>query len=292
MRFYERSPFVPITERPKLMWPNGAKLAVWVVPNIEYFTEDSMVGATLTTPASEPPDIANYSWRDYGLRVGIWRMMKTLRELDIPGTVALNSLVCEHYPQVVKACVELGWEFMGHGRTNSEHLPGMPETQERAVIAEVLATIEKHTGRRPVGWLGPGLAETSRTVDILAEHGVEYVSDWVNDEQPRPLKTTRGEIVAMPYSNEINDIGVFMRRGFTGPDYAQMLRDQFDELYEDAAESGRVMCVALHPFLTGVPFRARHLRAALAYMRRQPGAWFATGSQILAAYRTATGVPT
>lgn len=290
MRYHERAPFVPITERPKLTWPNGARLAVWVLPNVEYFDEERLVGATVTTPAKEPPDIPNYSWREFGLRVGIWRLMEVLRELGVPATVAMNSMVCMHYPQVVKACVELGWEIMGHGRTNSESLPGMAEADERALIAESLSVLERHTGKRPVGWLGPSLAETNRTLDLLAEHGIQYVADWVNDEQPYMLKTIHGDIVSMPHSNEINDIAVFMRRGFTGPEYEQMLRVQFDELYADGAQNARVMSIGLHPFLTGVAFRAHHLKAALRYMCDRPGVWFATGSEILAAYRVARGV--
>jgi allantoinase len=285
MRYHERAPYVPITERPKLTWPDKARLAVWVVPNIEYWHDDSLAGGTIATQAKVVPDIPNYSWRDYGARVGIWRMMRVLRDLDIKGTVALNSDVCANYPQVVEGCAELGWEFMGHGRTNSASMNGLAETEERAVIADVLATIERKTGTRPIGWLGQGLAETAQTLDILAENGVKYVGDWINDEQPYPLRTTSGiDIVAMPYSIEINDIGVFMRRGFSGPDYARMIRDQFDVLYEEAAETGKVMCIALHPYITGVPFRSRHLEAALAYMREKKRVWFATGSEILAAY--------
>ena len=198
--------------------------------------------------------------------VGIWRQMEMMKELSIPGTVALNSLVCEVYPQVVRACMELGWEFMGHGRTNSESLNGMDEHRERDVIAEVLSRIEAFTGRWPAGWLGPGLAETHRTLDILAEYGVRYTADWVNDDQPHRLHTSHGDIVSLPYSNEINDIGVF-RRGQTGGEFEQIIKDQFDQLYEDSAHTGRVMCIALHPYITGVPHRARHLKAAFQYMQ-------------------------
>jgi peptidoglycan/xylan/chitin deacetylase (PgdA/CDA1 family) len=288
MRYHERAPFVPISKRPALRWPNGARLAVWVVPNIEHFEEESLAGATIATPAVEPPDIPNYSWRDYGLRVGIWRTMETLRRLEIPGTVALNARVCELYPEVVEACVELGWEFMGHGTTNSRSLSGMTRDEEERTIAHVLETIAASTGRRPIGWLGPALAETARTLDVLAANGVRYVADWVNDEQPYPLRVAGGTMIAMPYSIEINDIGTFMRRGFTGPDYAQMLLDQFEVLLEESATTAKVMCIALHPYITGVPFRARHLAAALARMREHDGVWFATGSQILTAYQSAT----
>lgn len=163
MRYFERAPFVPITERPPLRWPNGSRLAVWVVPNIEYWYEDSLVGAAIVGVPKDVPDIANYSWRDYGLRVGIWRMMDVLQGLKIPATVALNSLVCDYYPQVVAAGVKLGWEFMGHGRTNSERLSGITEADERKQIREVLDRIARETGTPVRGWLGPGLTETYHT---------------------------------------------------------------------------------------------------------------------------------
>jgi allantoinase len=287
MRYHDRAPFVPITKRPTLRWPNGARLAVWVVPNIEHFEEESLSGASIATPAAEAPDIPNYSWRDYGLRVGIWRTMETLRRLAIPGTVALNARVCELYPEVVSACVDLGWEFMGHGASNSATLSGLSQDDERRTIASVLATIAAATGTSPKGWLGPALAETPHTLELLAEHGVSYVADWVNDEQPYPLHVANGAMTSIPYSIEINDIGTFMRRGFTGPDYQRMILDQFEVLFEESAITGKVMCIALHPFITGVPFRARHLEAALATMREREGVWFATGSQIVDAYHTA-----
>jgi len=217
-------------------------------------------------------------------------MMETLQRLAIPGTVALNSRVCELYPEVVRACVDLGWEFMGHGRTNSRSLNGMPEAEENETIAGVLATIAQHTGTRPNGWLGPALAETHHTLDILVANGVRYVADWVNDEQPYPLQLAAGTIVAMPYSIEINDIGTFMRRGFTGPDYQRMLLDQFEVLYDESAVTGKVMCIALHPYITGVPFRARHLEAALTLMRERKDVWFATGTEILNAYQSIRAV--
>ncbi|HEX6511477.1 MAG TPA: polysaccharide deacetylase, partial [Chloroflexota bacterium] len=183
------------------------------------------------------------------------------------------------------------WEIMGHNWTNSRSINGMTEAEEREVIDGTLKRITQDTGYRlrPRGWLGTGLAESSRTLDILAEHGIEYVGDWVNDEQPYILQTASKPIVAMPYSIEINDIGIFMRRGFTGPDYQEMLRDQFDVLYEESAKTAKIMCIALHPFITGVPFRAKHLEAALTYMRRHEHAWFATGVDILSAWREATG---
>jgi allantoinase len=288
MRYFERSPFVPIVKRPRLAWPNGARLAVWVVPNIEAWEEDSLAGGTLAGTPKSLPDIANYTWREYGMRVGIWRQMELLARLAIPATVALNSLVCELYPAVVEAGVELGWEFMGHGRTNSSRLSGIDDAEERVLIRGILDTIEATTKSRVRGWLGPGLTETYNTLDILAEYGVDYVADWVHDEQPTPLRTTSRELIAMPYSLEVNDVPVILGHGQTGPDFEHVIRTQFDVLYRESADTAKVMCVALHPYLTGVPHRAHHLEAALTYMRGKPDVWFTTGSAIHDAYREAT----
>lgn len=287
MKFTERAPFVPIGERPKLSWPNGKRLAVWIVPNIEHYEADLLHGPTVATPAVEPPDVPNFTWRDYGMRVGVWRLMETMERLEVRGTVALNARVCELYPSVVSACVKLGWEFMGHGKTNSRPLSGMKADEETTLIPEVLATIERATGRRPRGWLGPGLAETDRTLDLLAEHGVQYVADFVNDDQPYPLTADAGTVYSLPYAIETNDIGAFVRRSFTPADWGTLLRDNFDVLYAESATTAKVMCIALHPWIVGQPFRAKHFEAALAYMRGHADAWFATGGEIVDAYRTA-----
>ena len=281
MKFTDRAPFVPIRERPKLSWPNGKRLAVWIVPNIEHYEADLLHGPTVATPAVEPPDVPNFTWRDYGMRVGIWRLMDTMERLDVRGTVALNARVCELYPSVVSACVKLGWEFMGHGKTNSRPLSGMKADEEGALLPEVLATIEAATGRRPRGWLGPGLAETDRTLDLLAQHGVQYVADFVNDDQPYPLKTDHGTLYSLPYAIETNDIGAFVRRSFTAADWGTMLRDTFDVLYAESAESARVMCIALHPYIIGAPSRIAILDEALRYITSHDGVWSATGGEIL-----------
>lgn len=288
---HDRAPFVPFPSRKNWHWPNGARLAVWVVINVEAFEFDSTAGVGISNPAHEPPDVPNYSWREYGSRVGIWRQLEMFDRLGIRGSVTLNASVCDAYPNIVRGLLHREWEIMGHNWTNSRGINGMTEAEEREVIDRTLKRITKDTGHRlrPRGWLGTGLSESSRTLDILAEHGIEYVGDWVNDEQPYELRTATNPIVAMPYSLEINDIGIFLRRGYTGPDYAEMLRDQFDVLYAESAKTSKVMCIALHPFITGVPFRAKHLEDALQHMRRHDQAWFATGIEILNAWRQATG---
>jgi allantoinase len=290
MAAHGRTPFVPLPARPVWHWPNGKRLAVWIVINVEHWEWNSLAGITSSSVAVEPPDVPNYSWREYGSRVGIWRTMDVLDRLNIPASITLNASVCDEYPEIVRAFLEREWEIMGHGWTNSQGLSGLTEADERALIGRVVERITRDTGHhlRPRGWLGPGLAETSRTLDILAELGIEYVADWINDDQPYLLETVTKPLVSVPYSLDLNDIGTFTRRGFTGADYEEMLRDQFDVLYEESERTAKVMCIPLHPFLTGVPFRSKHLEAALAYMRRHEHAWFTKGYEIVSAWRQAT----
>ena len=291
MTAHGRTPFVPLPARPVWRWPNGSRLAVWVVINVEHWEWDRLSGVVMASPAAEPPDIPNYAWREYGSRVGVWRTIEVLDRLEIPASITLNASVCDEYPEILLAFLQREWEIMGHGWTNSQGLSGLDEAAERQLIARTLERITRETGyvRKPRGWLGPGLAETNRTLDILAEHEIEYVADWVNDDQPYLLQTATKPLVSVPYSIDVNDIGTFTRRGFTGQDYADMLRDQFDVLYQEAEKTAKVMCIPIHPFITGVPFRSKHLEAALAYMRRHEHAWFTTGSQIVSAWRQATG---
>ena len=202
-----------ITERPRLVLPHGAQIAVFVAPNFEHFHYDKPAISIAPTTASFSPDIMNYSWRDYGARVGVWRMMEVMDRHGIPGTVALNSEVCLHYPQIIKAGNELDWEWMGHGTTNSMFHTGIDIDDERQIIATAIDTIGAHTGTKPKGWLGPGLTETHNTLDLLAEAGIEYVADWVNDDQPYRMNVKSGRMFAIPYSLEINYLTAFMFQG-------------------------------------------------------------------------------
>jgi peptidoglycan/xylan/chitin deacetylase (PgdA/CDA1 family) len=233
------------------------------------------------------PDVLNYAWRDYGARVGVWRVMEIMERQGFPATAALNSDVCLHYPDIVSEGNRLGWEWMAHGPTNSMLFTGMPEDAERPIIAGVLDTIAQHTGKRPRGWLGPALTETDNTLDLLADAGLDYVADWCNDEQPYRMKTRSRPILAMPYTLEIGDIPVFLMHGGSGEDFYQMIVDQFDTLYEDGARQYRVMSIALHPFLIGHPFRAKHLERALAHIRKHDAVWITTGSAIADWYNSA-----
>ena len=282
---HDRFDYSPIVDRPPLRWPNGARVAVWVIPNIEHFLFDRPSTSITPVTTSFVPDVLNYSWRDYGLRVGIWRMMDIMERYGVKGTVALNSDVCEHYPRVIEAGKQLGWEWMGHGTNNSTLLGNMEESAERKLISHVVETIARATGKRPRGWLGPALTETHNTLDILAEAGIEYVCDWVNDDQPYYMRVKKGSMVSIPYSCEINDIPAFLDGKQSPESFGRMIRDQFDVLYEDGAKTARVMAICLHPFLIGHPFRAKYFAEALAHISSRREVWLATGGEIIDAFR-------
>jgi len=278
-----RYDFSPIVDRPPLRWPNGARVAVWVIPNVEYFEFD-LPGTTFRPPPREMPDVINYSWRDYGPRVGIWRTMDTLDRFGIRGTAALNSLVCRHHPRIVEEMLKRDWELMGHGTTNSRSIVGLSEDAERELIQSTLREIRECTGQTPRGWLSPGLGETYKTPDLLAEAGIQYVCDWVADDQPFVIKVRRGTLLAMPYTVELNDIPLFIGQNRTGQQYFETIRDQFDILYREGEANGRVMAISLHPFLVGVPHRLKYLERALEYISRHSGVWLATGGEIADSY--------
>jgi len=285
---HDRFAFNPIVDRPPLHWPNGARVAVWVIPNIEHFLFDRPSTSVTSATVGFVPDVLNYSWRDYGVRVGIWRLMEVMEKHGFKGTVALNSDVCEKYPRIIEAGKQLGWEWMGHGTNNSTMINKQPEDEERALIKKVVDTITKATGTKPRGWLGPALSETHRTLDILAENGINYVGDWVNDEQPYKMRVKSGEMYSIPYSIEMNDIPAFVDKKHTAEAFGRMITDQFDVLYEDGAKSGRVMAICLHPFLIGHPFRSKYFDQALAHIKSRKEVWLAKGAEIIDAYKAAT----
>ena len=275
---HDRYDYSPIIKRPPIKWPNNARVAVWVIPNIEYYEfEIPSVGHQ---PFNLVPDIINYGWRDYGPRVGVWRLMEALDKCGMRGSVTLNSSVCEHYPIIVEEGKKRNWEFLGHGITNSRLLNGLSEEDERKVIRETIQTITKTVGKAPEGWLGPALAETFVTPDLLAEEGIRYLCDWCNDDQPYPMKVKKGKLISVPYSVEINDIPFFLGKGNSGADFMQAIIDQFDVLYEEGKSSGRVMAIAVHPFIVNVPFRHKYFVKALEYIAGQKEVWLTTGGEI------------
>jgi allantoinase len=280
-----RFAYSAIVDRKPLRWPNGARVALWVIPNIEHFLFDRPSTRLADGSLGLNPDVLNYSWRDYGVRVGIWRMMDIMERYGTKGTVALNSDVCTHYPRIIEAGNGLGWEWMGHGTTNSVLINRQTEAEERTLVNSVVETIHKGTGKRPRGWLSPALSETTRTLDLLAAAGIDYVGNWVNDDQPYAMRVKSGRMLSMPYSAEINDIPALLGLHQSPEMFGQMIRDQFDVLYEDGAKTGRVMSICLHPFLIGHPHRSKYLDQALKHITSRQEVWLATGSEIADWYR-------
>ncbi|RDV01998.1 polysaccharide deacetylase family protein [Undibacter mobilis] len=278
---HDRFDYSPIIDRPNLRLPGNARVALWVVPNIEHFLFDRPSTSLVPFTAPFVPDVLNYGWRDYGVRVGIWRLMEALERHGIRGTVALNSDVCDRYPRIIEEGLKLKWDWMGHGTNNSTLLNSQDKAEEQGIVKGVLHKISQATGRRPKGWLGPALTESFNTLDILAEEGVEFVADWCNDDLPYQMRTTAGKMYSIPYSLEINDICAFLDLKKSADEFYRMIMDQFEVLYEEGKKSPRVMSICLHPFIIGHPFRIKYLNRALAEIAANDGVWLATGTEII-----------
>jgi allantoinase len=274
--------YSPITERPPITWPGGARVAFYVGLNIEHFLIDRPSTSIWPGTADLVPDALNYGWRDYGSRVGIWRTTESLDRHGIRASVLLNSDVAAHYPQIIKAGLDRDWAWLAHGRTNSILHADMTRDEERRFLTDVVDTIATATGRRPHGWMGPGLTETFNTPELLAELGLSYVLDWTNDDQPYKLNVPG--MFSVPYTVELNDLGLF-GKGTTGPEFLQIVKDQYEQLHADSEHSGRVMALALHPFVTGQAFRAKYLDQALEFLAAQPDIWLTTSDEIADHYR-------
>lgn len=279
IRMGEQNPFYdysPMPSRAKLKWPNGARVAVHIVPNIEHWDVHDDKGHM---------DVRNLPRNDYGLRVAVWRLFDIFSERNIPTTIALNASVCRFYPEIIGAAMGRGDEFMGHGVTNSEHLDLVPPASAAAIVSAAAEMISTATGTRVRGWLGPGLGEADGTLDALKAAGVEYVCDWgAADDQPFLMKNG---LYAVPYTLDINDIGLIDRQGTPASVFAEYIVDAFDTLYREGEDQARVLPIALHPFLIGAPHRVPHLVKALDYIRGHDRVWFARGGDILDAYKMA-----
>jgi len=277
-----RYDYLPINRRRKITWPNDARVAFWVCPNIEWFHFDRTVGSA--PRGGHVPDVAGYALRDYGSRVGVFRMMEVLDKHGIRASVLLNSEVCAHHPAIIEEGKKRRWEWLGHGASNSFRMSDYPPAEETQIIREVRETITAATGAPPKGWLGPGLAETFHTPDHLAAEGFEYVCDWGCDDQPVPMRVESGRMVALPYQQGINDITLLFHGNYAPEQYLLIVCDQFDTLYREGADGGRVMALPLHPYVIGLPFRIKYLDKALEYICSHERVWLATGWEIVSWY--------
>lgn len=288
---HDRYDWSPLPSRKPVAWPGGARVALWVVPALEWFPLD-MKGQPFKPPGAMQtayPDLRHYTLRDYGNRVGIHRIMEALGQRGIPASVAVNAAVAVRYPSLLKACTDRCWEVIANG-LDMDHLHhgGLAEADEREWIAKTLDILRKASGQPVRGWLSPAKSESQNTPDLLAEAGVDYVCDWVNDDMPYAMRTRAGALHAMPHPVDVDDYTILVQNHHTEDDFRDALIDQFDLLYrESSPENGRVMAISLHPWVIGQPYRISALEQALDHITRHRGVWAATGSQILDAWTRA-----
>jgi len=281
-----RYDYSPIIRRPRFRWPEGKKLALYFALGLETYafgeglTENLVVGMP-------PPDVLNHSWREYGNRVGAWRVIDLFARQKIPLSILLNSAVCEEAPELIDACTAQGCEMVAHGYSNSETMAGMAERPQLEYLRKVSTQIARATGRAPEGWASPWLAETLQTPDLLQESGYSYLLDWCMDDQPVWMKTRTGSILSVPYTQELNDSSAIIGRQVDAADFADMIVDQFDEMRETEDDQALVMSVVLHSFIIGQPFRLRAFRRAVQHiLKDQANVWITTPGAIARYFRT------
>jgi allantoinase len=281
----EQIPYSAIIDRPALRLPKGARVVVWTIVNVEEWDIQGPMPRTVLPPpggASVIPDIPNFAWFEYGMRVGFWRLKSVLDKHKIKATLSINASVCLSYPRIAEASRDAGWEFMGHSFIQK---PLHQVDDQREAIRKSVEVIRKFTGKAPSGWLGPGLTETPETLDLLAEAGFKYVADWVNDDQPYEIKTTHGPLASLPYTVELNDIPMMILQHHDAEEFFRRARDQFETLYAEGAKSARVMAIAVHPYISGVPHRIKYFDKTYAYLKKKKGVFFWTGEELLDWYR-------
>ena len=278
--FRERVPYSAIVDRPKLSLPNDAKMVVWTIINVEQWDNGGpMPRSVLPPPMGQPllPDLPNWAWHEYGMRVGFWRLHECFQRFNITPTMALNGIVCQSYPRIAQAGIDAGWEFMGHGFIQG---PMHRVEDQREAIQHTNEAIKNFTGKLPTGWECPGLTETDETIDILADEGIKYVADWVLDDQPVRITTENGSMVSVPYSVETNDIPIFALQNQPSDAMYKRTIDQFERLYAESEMVTRVMAISVHPYLSGVPHRIGYLEKIYEHIQAKPGVLMWTGEQI------------
>jgi allantoinase len=278
-----RFDYTPIIRRTDHAWPNGARLAVYIGFNLEHFAFGEGLGACIG-PTAPHPDVLNFSWREYGNRVGAWRCLELFDSLGLVSSTLLNTALYDHCPELVAASVARGDELIGHGHSNAERQADMGEAGEAALLAHCRARMLAHSGTAPDGWLSPWISESHRTPDLIAEAGYGYTLNWCHDDQPVRMRTRSGRSLwSVPYPQELNDIPMIVTRQMDAKDFAQMIIDNADEMLDQSRRQPLVMGLALHPYIVGQPYRLRHLRRALSHlarMRDRGEVWFTTPGAI------------
>ena len=282
----ERLPYSAIIDRPRLPLPNNGRIAVWTIVNVEEWSIDyPMPRQVLSPPRGEPlvPDLANWAWHEYGMRVGFWRILETIQSIGQRATLATNGSVCKTYPRIIEAALEANWEIMGHGFLQG---PMHKVPDQRQAIRDTIEAIRSVTGKPPRGWESPGLTETFETPDLLAEEGIEYIAYWVVDDQPVEITTTAGPLISVPYTVEVNDIPMMALQQHTSDIFLKRGIDHFDRLYEEGAKHTRIMAISVHPFLSGAPHRIKYLAELYDYILSKPDVCMMTGEEVLDWYKT------
>ena len=282
----DRIPYSAIIDRPPLRLPNGARIAVWTIVNVEQWDVGGAMPRTILPPpmgSALIPDLPNWAWHEYGMRVGFWRLFDCLARFGVTPTLAINGAVCTSYPRVAEAALKANWEFMGHGYLQG---PMHRLDDQRGAIRRTVEAIRKFTGKAPRGWESPGLTETAGTIDLLAEEGIEYVADWVLDDQPCTIQTRSGPIMSIPYTLETNDITVFALQNHSSDEFLKRCIDQFERLYLESETITRIMAISLHPYISGVPHRIGYLEKLYDHILDKPDVFICTGEQILDWYRS------
>jgi peptidoglycan/xylan/chitin deacetylase (PgdA/CDA1 family) len=282
--------YSPIIERPPLRLPDGARVVIWPVVNVEVWDIGRAMPRQVLPPptgVTQLPDVANWGWHEYGMRVGFWRLKAVLDELGIVPSLSINARVCLDYEPVARAAREAGWEFMGH---SYDQRPMHSEPDPAQMIRRSVKVLREFTGKRPLGWMGPGLTETLETPELLAAAGIRYIADWVIDDEPCTIRTARGPLVAMPYSLELNDIAMMVVQHHAAQEFVTRCMDYFDRVYREGAERAKVMAIAVHPYISGVPHRIRYFEEVFRRLAKQKGVLFWTGERILRWYLGSRGV--
>ncbi len=280
LKSHNRYRYVPITERKPYAWPDGARLAIFTAINVEAFPFAEGMGVELA--AGQPqPDVVNYSWRDYGNRIGFWRLLELLDEFSVPASMLVNTEIFDECPQIAAAIIKRGDEIVGHGRTNAERQGQMAEDDERQLIVSAAATIREKAGKAPAGWLGPWVSESHVTLDLLQEAGFTYHMDWMLDDQPVWMKTRKGRILSLPYVRPTNDLPMMHRYQVTPAQYADILIDQIDEMLNQSQTAPLVFCLSFHPYFAGHAFRLKHLRRVYQHIIAHRSAiWLARTGEV------------
>jgi len=286
---HERYDWSMVHTRKPVAWPNGAKVALWVSVALQFFPLDQR-GKPFKAPGSLTnayPDLRHYTLRDYGNRVGIYRLLDLCRSLGIRASAPTNAAVAARYPSLIADVAGEGWEILAHGRDmDTLHHSGLAEADEKAIVADTMATLRRVSGQKVRGWLSPAQAESWNTPDLVAEEGVEYLCDWVNDDLPYQFRTKAGTIHALPHPTDLDDYTVLIQNHHSDAEFADQIVDQFEVMRAESERyGGRVMALALHPWLVGQPYRIKALADVLGWIVRQKGVWPATGAEILDAFK-------